>query len=195
MGMSVSEWNELQEELIQRIALRYKRHQAIWIPGNVPSLKNSKEIFQIYRTSSTCCKAPMLKTKVSGDLRYFCSKCRKPQPLKRPIITSSKTIKTYKENSMDNYFDNLYVWKSLTRKMNPPFILGIFHVRDSKRSFDYGNASEVILDAMTEMKYWEDDISDIVVPLHLGYIIDKTAPGVFLIPLEKSYMREVIKMI
>lgn len=193
--MTVSEWEEIQEEVKQRIFNRFTTNKAIWIPGNVPSLKNNKDILQIYRTVSTCCSAKIYRAKRSGELQAFCSKCKKQQELKRPIIASSKRVREYKEEKTRLYQDNKYIWNVLTAGMQPPFIVGLYYIRDSKRKFDYGNASEIIQDCMTDAKYWEDDNADIMKPEHLGYSVDTQAPGVFIIPLKKAFMREVIKMI
>lgn len=195
MGLSVSEWDEIQEQVRERIFNRYTRSKAIWIPGNVPSLKNSKEIIQIYTSKSSCCKSDVYRSKRNGELMAFCKVCRKPQKLRRPIITSSKNVKAYQEATYETYVHYKDLWLDLVKDMHPPYLLGMYYVRDSKRIFDYGNASEIIQDTMTKVGYWEDDNMNICKPEHLGFMVDTKAPGVFIFPLPKLFMREVIKMI
>ena len=70
--------------------------------------------------------------------------------------------------------------------MTPPYKVGLFFVRDSKRRFDYINACQIVADLMVDEGWIEDDDSTNFVPVFLGFSVDKKNPGVFIVPL-KNY--------
>lgn len=54
-----------------------------------------------------------------------------------------------------------------------PYVIGLYFYRDSKRRFDYINASQIIFDMMTEYLWIEDDSVDYVIPFFLGFEVTK----------------------
>jgi hypothetical protein len=142
----------------------------IFIPGNVPSLKNSKIATTIGKGKN-----------------------------KRVILLPSKTVKNYlqdmgikkysakggvdeymtRENlfreSVGNYFDDIQV----------PVIVKFFFVRDSKRMFDFHNAVQIIADLLIAHGYIEDDNMDYFIPVPMmsggkWYSVNPSDPGVWL---------------
>jgi hypothetical protein len=153
---------------------------SIFIPGNVPSSKNSKRIIQIYTGLSSCCSAKYFK--LNG--KYICSKCRnQTYPGKRPILAESELTKNYRES-------NIYLfekYKDLFINRFRPIYLGMYFVRDSRRAFDYNNISQVICDMLTSSGCIKDDNSDELIPVFLGYEVDKMNPGVYLSFVKKPF--------
>lgn len=119
----------------------------IFIPGNVPSLKNSKRIVRRYDTNT-------------------------------PMIVASALVKKY-QNQKFNYF-NVYrrEWKKMIEGKTAPLVISFYFIRDSKRIFDYGNASEVLLDMMKRMEWIKDDNMKEVIPHFKGFEVDPKNPGV-----------------
>ena len=67
--------------------------------------------------------------------------------------------------------------------MTPPYKVGLFFVRDSKRRFDYINACQIVADMMVDEGWIDDDDSSNFVPIFLGYSVDKKNPGVYILPM------------
>lgn len=73
-----------------------------------------------------------------------------------------------------------------------PYRVGVFFVRDSKRRFDYINIFQVVADLMVMNGLIEDDSADFLIPVFLGYKVDKTNPGVYLVPIDAEDMSQKI---
>jgi len=149
--------------------LKNERIEMIFIPGNVPSLKNSKTMTTIGKGKD-----------------------------KRNILLPSKTVKQYLQNlgikkysgkevfgystrpnffkmGVGNYFDNIEY----------PSVIGFHFVRDSKRKFDFQNAVHIVADLLVAHGYIEDDNMDFFIPFPMivdgsWYSVDKGMPGVYL---------------
>lgn len=153
--------------------------KAIFLKGNIPSSKNSKEIRQVYTGRSSCCKAPYIKR---GKGEYYCTKCGNRTSLgTRPIIAYSKTVERYLEENEDSYPENRDTF--LSWELSFPIVLGIYHIRDSKRAFDGINAAQIIFDMMVKNKYVEDDNMDYLRHVDLGYHKDPKNAGAIIVPL------------
>jgi len=138
----------------------------IWIPGNCPSLKNSK-----IKTSRGIFSSKTVKKYLSllGIQNYSVSK---------------KQVIGYK--TKPNLFAELIPeFQKVLDGKRPPFKIGFHFVRNSKRSFDFNNANQIIADLMTAHNIIEDDNMDYFLPYPLEidgkyYSIDKEKPGVFI---------------
>lgn len=121
----------------------------IFISGNVPSSKNSKEI---------CWNKNMV----------------------RPILTNSKTVKKYLKNNeyQWNLPKNKAEFKKMLKGKEKPYRIGFYFIRDSKRRFDYHNAVQLPCDLMVEYGWLDDDNADEIVPVFLGYEVDKENAGI-----------------
>lgn len=120
-------------------------NELIWVPYNTPALKNSK-----VKTGRGIFSSPTVKKYLRklGIQSYSSSK---------------KIVKGYV--TRPNEFEKLreQFEKSLLNKGFP--ILICFHfVRDSKRLFDFGNATEVIFDLLTAHDIIPDDNVSFVFP-------------------------------
>lgn len=149
----------------------------IWIPGNCPSLKNSK-----VKTSRGIFSSPTVKKYLSslGIQRYSSSK--------KEVIGYIKR---------DNIFEGLrhQFNKSLEGK-EFPLMISFHFVRDSNRKFDFGNATEVLFDLLTAHDIIPDDNMSYIFPSVMAidgtlptkdnirnfkwYSVDKENPGVWI---------------
>ena len=138
----------------------------IFIPGNVPSSKNSK---------------------IATAHGVFHSKTVKKYLTKLGIQSysvSKKTVVEYK--TKPNEFDKLRIkFEEEFKDSEYPWIVGIHFVRDSKRDFDFHNIVQIIADLMVAHDFIIDDNMKyfIAIPFKIDdkyYSISKTNPGVYI---------------
>lgn len=120
-------------------------NELIWIPHNTPSLKNSK-----IKTSRGIFSSKTVKKYLSklGIQSYSSSK---------------KIVKGYvnRPNEFEKLRQQFEI--ALANKEFP--VLICFHfVRDSKRAWDFGNASEIIFDLLTAHDIIPDDNVSFIFP-------------------------------
>jgi hypothetical protein len=147
----------------------------IWIPGNVPSLKNSK-----VKTSKGIFSSPSVNKYIRtlGIQSYSASK---------------KVIKEYKDPKNPNIFRNIMdIYFPKKTDIINPLVLGFHFVRNSKHKFDFNNANQLICDLLVAHDYIEDDNMDYLIPMpfKIGndwYSYNKENPGVYLKVLEFKY--------
>lgn len=117
----------------------------IFIPFNTPSLKNSK-----IKTSRGIFSSATVK-KYLGSLGI------------QSYSSSKKIVIGYK--TRENKFESLIPeFKKLLDNKEFPVLIGFHFVRDSKRKFDFGNATEVIFDLLTAHGIIPDDNMSFVFP-------------------------------
>jgi Holliday junction resolvase RusA-like endonuclease len=141
-------------------------NKLIFIPGNVPSSKNSR-----------------INTKHGS----FASKTVKSYLNSLGIqsySSSKKLVKGYvnKPNLIENLREDFV---NQTNGKQLPLEIGFHFIRDSKRKFDFHNIVQVVLDLMTAHNLIIDDNMDCVIPFALKieedfYSIDKECPGVWI---------------
>ena len=150
----------------------------IFIPGNVPSLKNSK-----VKTSSGIFSSPTVNRYIRGlGIQSFSS--------------SKKIVKGYVDKSRPNQFEALREeFNKMVEGKDFPLIIGYHQIRKSKRLFDFSNSVEIIQDLLTAHNFIEDDNVKFVFPVPMTingelieednprkeplYSIDKDNPGVY----------------
>lgn len=138
----------------------------IFIPYNVPSLKNSK-----VKTS----RGIFHSKTVSNYLRHHGIKS---------YSSSKKTVEGYarKPNTFRPYAMQL---KKMLEGRDPPYCIEFYFIRKTKSRFDIGNSIEILADLFTAHNVWLDDNCDIFLPfprLINGscYHVDKDNPGVII---------------
>jgi hypothetical protein len=132
----------------------YSMTNAIWVPENVPSSKNSKQITR------------------SG------------------FIVHSKLCQAYYKATKNIWVDNRARFHNLFRNEEKPLYIGFYYVRKSKHKFDYNNVNQTLTDLMTKYGWLDDDNSDEITSVFLGYKYDKDKPGVYILnagSLKESY--------
>lgn len=152
----------------------------IFIPGNVPSLKNSK-----VKTSRGIFASPTVNKFIRslGIQTYSASK---------------KYVKGYVDKeSRPNFIEKIKKeLKPIIKKKGEPIFIGFHHVRKSKRLFDFSNSVEIIQDLFTAHNIIEDDNVKYMFPIPMTingklptiknirikkwYSVDKKNPGVFI---------------
>lgn len=144
----------------------YGNDDLIFIPFNVPSLKNSK-----VKTSRGIFASKTVKKYLSflGIQRY--------SPSKKEVVGYVRR---------ENLFENLrQKFEEQLKGKNEPFEIGFHFVRSSKRDFDFNNATQIIADLMVAHNIIEDDNMRFFLPYPLkidgnAYSIDKENPGVYI---------------
>lgn len=142
-------------------------YKEIFIPYNVPSLKNSK-----VKTSRGIFASKTVKKYLTalGIQKYSSSKKEVVGYAKRPNLFKEIVEKQFKE---------------LIEGRDTPYLIGFHFVRDSKRDFDFNNATQIIQDLLVAHNVIEDDCCRIMIPLPYMkngkfYTIDKSNPGVYI---------------
>lgn len=115
--------NRLSLETLNLENLRklFAANKAIYIPGNVPSLKNSRRIFT-------------RKRKSGEDFT---------------VNMPSVVVESYIHASRQSYINNKPLFRSLTKGLSEPYIIGMYFIRDSQTLFDYTGCIETIADIIS----------------------------------------------
>ena len=141
-------------------------NELIFIPGNVPSSKNSR-----INTKHGSFASKTVKTYLNslGIQSYSSSK---------------KLVKGYvnKPNLIENLREDFL---KQTSGKQLPLEIGFHFVRDSRRKFDFHNIVQVVLDLLTASDFIIDDNMDCVIPFALKrdgkfYSVDKENCGVWI---------------
>ena len=158
---------------------REKSVNMVFIPGNVPSLKNSK-----VKTSRGIFHSPTVSKFIRGlGIQHFNSR--------------KKSLKGYKDPLRPNQFEALRSsFEAMKHGKGEPLIIGYHQVRNSKRLFDFSNSVELVQDLMTAHDFIEDDNVKYVFPVPMSidgrlineadprefplYSVDKDNPGVWI---------------
>jgi len=147
----------------------------IFIPGNVPSLKNSK---------------------VATSRGIFFSKTVRK-------YLQSLGVKNYsvRNRTVENYKTRPNLFEEAVRPMReclanvkPPHLIGFYFVRKTRRKFDLMNAGHIIFDLLVAHKVLEDDSCDFLIPVPIQingkwYTVDKEKPGTYLFILSEKNMQ------
>lgn len=138
----------------------------IFIPGSVPSSKNSK----------IKSKRGVFHSKTVRN--YLSSLGIKSFSTRRKQVDNHKT----KE---DVFGERIKVLRKEIDSQDPPYKLGFHFVRKDKRSFDFHNMVQIIADLMVAYDLIEDDDMDHFIPVPYTknnnyYSINKEDPGVYI---------------
>lgn len=138
----------------------------IFIPGNVPSSKNSR-----INTVKGSFASKTVKSYLNnlGIQSYSSSK-----KLVKGYVNKPNLIESLREDFLKQ-----------TSGKELPLEIGFHFIRDSKRKFDFHNIVQVVLDLMTAHDIIIDDNMDCVIPFALKmdskfYSVDKENPGVWI---------------
>ena len=147
-----------------------------FIPGNVPSLKNSK----IKTSRGVFASKTVTKYLKLFGIKSYCTE----NTTKR-----NKNVELYKRFEGSQYIE--YFPDEDLKKMNilrengKPIEIGFHFIRGSKHKFDFVNACQIICDLMSAYDIIEDDNMDYLIPFphkknDLWYSYDKDNPGVII---------------
>ncbi|MGL5231909.1 MAG: hypothetical protein ACRC7W_01075 [Fusobacteriaceae bacterium] len=94
------------------------------------------------------------------------------------FITSSDLVKTYKKDTSYFWLKNKSNFLKLIKDKEKPLKIGFYFIRKDKRKFDYINIAQLPLDLMQEYGWVEDDDMTNVIPVFIGYEVNKDKAGV-----------------
>lgn len=160
----------------------------IFIPNNVPSLKNGRDIFNPPNAGY-----PMLiKSKsVKKYLRIMGIKDYRTRLDKKQKAAGVLKVEEYvkRPNLFRQYVGDYF------EGVEYPVVVKFFFVRSSKRRFDFTNAVDIIADLLTAHDFIIDDDMGHFIPMPMRsegkwYSVDPEKPGVW---LEIVKINEVIK--
>lgn len=120
----------------------------IFITGNVPSSKNSKQW--------------------TGKM-----------------LINSKTVRNYIKEHEQEWILYRSSFVKLIKNKPKPYRVGFYFIRNTKRKFDYLNAAQLPCDLMVKYGWIDDDNCTEIIPVFLGYEVDKNNPGVRIEVLEE----------
>lgn len=138
----------------------------IWIPFNVPSLKNSK----VKTSKGIFSSITVVKYLRSLGIQSYSA--------------SRKQVKGYVNKP--NLFELLRSdFEQKLKNKEPPYDIGFHFVRKDKRACDFNNINQIIADLMTAHNIIEDDNMNYFLPYPLkingkAYTVDKDNPGVWI---------------
>lgn len=100
----------------------------------------------------------------------------------RTVLVKSKQAakqdRTLKE--ILNKPENREIWLNMLTEKTYPIKLGIFIYRRTRGKFDYINIVQGLFDMLVKEKYLPDDDANTVIPVFLGYKVDKENPRVII---------------
>lgn len=141
----------------------------IFMPHNVPSLKNSKVATLKGVFHSKTVSKYLQKIGVAG------------------FSSSKKKVKYYKKRP--NMFD--MILRQHFTGIDKPVVIGFHFVRDTTRQFDFHNAVQILADLFVAHDFIEDDSMKYFIPFPLmldgkWYSFDKNKPGVYIKIINKT---------
>ena len=93
-------------------------------------------------------------------------------------LINSETVMKYKKNTADEWWQEGIKFREMLKSKEKPYKIGFYFIRNSKRAFDYVNVAQLPLDLMQENEWIENDNMENIVPVFLGYEVDKENAGV-----------------
>lgn len=168
-------------DILTLLRIRFKEGKAIFLKGNIPSLKSSQEIMQMNTGKSMCCNAEYIKNAVKD---YTCTKCHnKCQLGKKPILRHSSRVQEYIDSNSQQYIDNRPLFLELIKDQQKPIYIGIYFIRESQHRWDFHNAIQLVADTMSKHGLIPDDDVSNLIPVYLGSHHDKGHAGGIMIIL------------
>jgi len=168
--------------MVELLRIRFKEGKSIFLKGNIPSLKSSQQIRQMFTGKSACCNADYIK---NGKKDYTCTKCNnKCQLGTRSRLDHSDRVQEYIETNTYQYINNKSLFLELIKGQQKPLYIGIYFVRESQHRWDFHNAIQLVADMMTKNNLIPDDDVSNYIPVYLGSHYDKLRSGAMMIVLD-----------
>ena len=148
----------------------------IFLPNNVPSLKNSKTISMINKKPVLVHSKAVKKYLQSIGVKKYRTRLSKKQKTAGVIKVEDYVRRpNIFRQSVGNYFDDC----------QKPVVVKFFFIRKTKAEFDFSNAVCIIEDLLTAHGFIEDDNMDCFIPMPMRvegqwYGYNKDRPGVWL---------------
>lgn len=176
------------------------KKQAIFIPGNTPSLKNSREIRSIFTGRSTCCHAPYEKRKDAKGkaLKPICLKCNKETEYgKRMTLDYSDPVKAFMQETATIWEEKYIYFKAMFFEQPLPYKVGFYFIRKRNADFDLINATQICQDLMKKYQWITDDSMKYINPIFIPPYshVDSINPGVYICRIDNTYEEQLLNTI
>ena len=109
-------------------------------------------------------------------------------------LIPSKTVENYLEQYEIQYKLYANKFKEMIKDKKKPYYIGFYFIRNSKRKFDYNNLTQLPQDLMVKYKWLEDDNADYIVPVGIGYEVNKVKAGLIITVLDTIEDKEKNKL-
>ena len=140
----------IDSNLIKKAVKKWNKQNAIFIPYDVSSLKNSKQI------------VPYLDQ--DGHAKFS--------------LIPSKASQKYKRYASPYWISARDMFGEMIQGMRFPIAIGFFFIRKRAGIFDYHNMEQYPLDLMRDFGWIPDDSNLYVSAFSMGHVIDNLCPGV-----------------
>ena len=109
-------------------------------------------------------------------------------------LIPSKTVENYLEQYEIQYKLYANKFKEMIKDKKKPYYIGFYFIRNSKRKFDYNNLTQLPQDLMVKHKWLEDDNADYIIPVGIGYEVNKANAGLIITVLDTIEDKEKNKL-
>jgi hypothetical protein len=96
------------------------------------------------------------------------------------MLISNRPTRSYENNTRFIYGAYKSEFKKMIGKKRYPLKVGFYFIRDSKRRFDYANVVQKVADMMVDAGWIDDDDASHLIPVFLGYEVNKAITGVYI---------------
>lgn len=110
-------------------------------------------------------------------------------------LIPSKTVENYLEQYEIQYKLYANKFKEMIKDKKKPYYIGFYFIRNSKRKFDYNNLTQLPQDLMVKYKWLDDDNADYIVPIGLGYTVNKAKAGLIITVLDTKEDKDKLEII
>lgn len=110
-------------------------------------------------------------------------------------LIPSKTVENYLEQYEIQYKLYANKFKEMIKDKKKPYYIGFYFIRDSKRKFDYNNLTQLPQDLMVKYEWLDDDNADYLIPIGLGYTVDKANAGLIITVLDTIEDKDKLEII
>lgn len=160
----------------------------IFIPGNVPSVKNTKTYTNKGVFHSKTVRKYLQKIGIK-NYRPTEKKDKKTGVI-TPKLEEYKTRPNFFRLSVQNYFDGIKY----------PAIVGFHFVRGTRHKADFHNLVQIVADLLTAHDFIEDDNMTYITPVPMFingqvFTYSKENPGVYVKILSKAKAQELTKLL
>jgi len=93
---------------------------------------------------------------------------------------ASKTVVNYRKTSKTYYEQYADEFKKAIANCTLPVRIGLTFIRNSRHKFDYINPAQTVQDDMVNYGWIDDDNADVIIPVFIEYVYDKSNPGVII---------------
>lgn len=111
------------------------------------------------------------------------------------MLISSKTTQAYKKKTNLYWLTKRQDFAKILTEYKKPYHIGLYFVRDSQRKFDYINAAQVIFDMMQKYQWIDDDNANIIVPVFLGYTVNKLCSGTYICLMSHDETEKIKRLV